>query len=198
MLYVTLLSRCVPRIIFVACGLFLLLAAVLKTAQVGSGVGSGNDLITYRPAFITLVVFEFALGAWLVCGIYPHTARTVAILCFSIFTLASVYQAALGRVSCGCFGHFEVAPWITVLADTIATVLLSQLPPHPAYAGIAQQLASPGQSAFLPLFCSGGRFRHRQNYLASWSLLRPLTLESFVPANARTRASSWPTERAMM
>jgi hypothetical protein len=107
-------------------GLLLLAAAVLKGHELLTVPVAGKDLWSWRPFLIFQVEFELALAIWLLSGLLKKAAWLTSLLCFSLFSMITLYKAITGAASCGCFGSVHVNPWITLLAiDLPAVIALS-------------------------------------------------------------------------
>ena len=74
--------------------------------------------------FLIQIPLEFALGVWLVCGLFRKAAWVAGTLCYLGFIGVTLAKALLGFESCGCFGQIHINPWITLLAIDIPLFLL--------------------------------------------------------------------------
>lgn len=97
-------------------GILLLTGAMLKGWQLLVEPTVDNSIWSYRPFLILAVEFELALGIWLLSGLFKKTAWLITLLCFSFFSLVTIYKAITGTESCGCFGSVHVNPWVTLFA----------------------------------------------------------------------------------
>ena len=70
------------------------------------------------------IPLEFALGVWLVCGLFRKAAWLAGTLCYFGFIAATLIKAITGAESCGCFGQIHINPWITLFAIDIPFFLL--------------------------------------------------------------------------
>ena len=118
-------------------GILLLTGAVLKGWQLLTEPVANSDIWSYRPFLILTVEFELALAIWLLSGLFKKAAWLASLLCFSLFSMITLYKGITGAESCGCFGSVHVNPWITLFAiDLPAVIALSifrpgkVLPPH--------------------------------------------------------------------
>lgn len=75
----------------------------------------------WQFAFIEL---EILLGLWLISGLYPRGAWVAGVTGFGLLAGVSLYLAALGSPSCGCFGKLVVSPWLTSGLDIVALIAL--------------------------------------------------------------------------
>ena len=116
--------KTVNSIIMRLLGGLLLAAAVLKGWQLLAEPVANKDLWTYRPFLVLTVEFELALGIWLLSGLLKKAAWLAALLCFSAFTIVTLYKGLTGAESCGCFGTVLVNPWITLLVIDVPAVIL--------------------------------------------------------------------------
>jgi hypothetical protein len=113
-------------------GMLLLVAAVLKGRQLLTEPVANSDIWSYRPLLILTVELELALSIWLLSGMFKKAAWLAALVCFSFFSVITLYKAVTGATSCGCFGSVQVNPWITLFAiDLPAVLALSLFRPKP-------------------------------------------------------------------
>src|SRR5271170_7530640 len=116
------------RIVFAACGLVLLAAALLKLSGVIEAYWSTGWLMDRfdANAFLTIGVslFEIVLSAWLLSGYKPGAAVRAAMLCFGLFAVVSLYHVMTGTKSCGCFGPAATSPWLSLAIDLAALAAL--------------------------------------------------------------------------
>ncbi|UCG49940.1 MAG: hypothetical protein JSU94_09175 [Phycisphaerales bacterium] len=119
--------KTVNSIIMRLLGVLLLAAAVLKGWQLLAEPVANKDIWTYRPLLVLMVEFELALGIWLLSGLFKKAAWLAALLCFSAFSIITLYKGLTGAESCGCFGTVHVNPWITLLAIDVPAVILLAL-----------------------------------------------------------------------
>lgn len=113
-------------------GILLLVAAVLKGWQLLTEPVANSDIWSYRPFLILTVELELALAIWLLSGVFRKAAWLAGLLCFSFFSMITLYKAVTGAASCGCFGSVQINPWITLFAiDLPAVVALSMFRPAP-------------------------------------------------------------------
>ncbi|MBW7989259.1 MAG: hypothetical protein FVQ84_04480 [Planctomycetes bacterium] len=101
----------------------LLAAAVLKGWQLLTEPVANNDIWSYRPFLILTVEFELALAIWLLSGLFKKAAWLAGLLCFSAFSVVTLYKALTGADSCGCFGSVHINPWITLLIIDLPAVM---------------------------------------------------------------------------
>lgn len=137
-------------VMMTAAGLLLMVAAVLKVQEVmnvaipswdvraqlfiDEAVKEGGSMPTWQANalgffesyefFLIQVPLEFALGAWLVCGLFRKAAWLAGTLCYFLFIFITLTKALLGFESCGCFGQVHVNPWITLAAIDVPFFLL--------------------------------------------------------------------------
>ena len=113
-------------IVLKALGILLLTAAVLKGWQLLTEPVANSDIWSYRPFLILTVEFELGLAIWLLSGLFKKASWLVSLMCFSFFSMITLYKGVTGAASCGCFGSVHVNPWVTLLAiDLPAVVALS-------------------------------------------------------------------------
>lgn len=111
----------------------LLIFAAVRTA--GSALGlSGSSAPPPKGHAVALnalqILAEFFVGAWLVCccAISPMLLWRIAMAMFVCFASVSLYRAAQGYGSCGCFGNAQLSPWYSLAIDAacIAALLISR------------------------------------------------------------------------
>lgn len=141
-------------------GILLLTGAVLKGWQLLTEPVANSDIWSYRPLLILIVEFELALAIWLLSGLFKKAAWLVSLLCFSLFSMITLYKAVTGAASCGCFGSVHVNPWITLLAIDLPAV-------------IALSIFRPGK-VLPPRIMARIRLRHRPVKALVRQFIRPL------------------------
>jgi hypothetical protein len=124
-------------------GLVLLIAAGLKLFGLGAERVSHFPFLSSPRSQIALVELEFLLGLWLLTGLHARAAWLCALPAFCLLAAASLYQAANGESSCGCFGKFAVNPWYTFFGDLLAVVALFLCRPSLAAARLETSVVSP-------------------------------------------------------
>ncbi|MCI0499173.1 MAG: hypothetical protein L0Y36_05785 [Planctomycetales bacterium] len=121
--------RIANKIIMILAGLLLMVAAVLKFHEmlsicVPSWQTNKTGFWESYEFLLIQIPLEFALGVWMVSGLFRKAAwiaGTLAYLCFIFVTLT---KAMLGAESCGCFGQIHVNPWITLFSIDIPFFLM--------------------------------------------------------------------------
>jgi len=146
-------------------GLLLLTGAVLKGWQLLTEPLANNDIWSNRLFLIFVVEFELALAIWLLSGLFKKAAWLVSLLCFSLFSMITLYKGITGAESCGCFGSVHVNPWITLFAiDLPSVIALSFLRP---------QLSLQPRMSFLPRIIVRGKLQRES--------IKSLIVEFFDP-----------------
>ncbi|HSV26527.1 MAG TPA: MauE/DoxX family redox-associated membrane protein [Sedimentisphaerales bacterium] len=120
--------RKINAIVMTLAGLLLTVASILKAHEL---------LVVYYPSwrdkgvweswefFLVLIPLQFALGVWMVSGLFRKAAWLAGTVMYFLFIGVTLHKALTGAVSCGCFGVIQVNPWITLLAiDVPFTALL--------------------------------------------------------------------------
>ena len=74
--------------------------------------------------FLFQIPVEFALGVWMVSGLFRKAAWTAGTAAYLGFIGVTLYKAMAGETSCGCFGRVEVDPWVTLFAIDVPFALL--------------------------------------------------------------------------
>ncbi len=124
-------NRCGCRFAHVFLGLVIVAASVFKASESARGGGVGTPpLRLLPPGFV--VASEFLFGLWMIFGLLPVLTRRLAIGCFCVYACYSVYNAATGERSCGCFGAMSPAPLRTFAFDVAALAALFLLRPDTA------------------------------------------------------------------
>ncbi len=121
--------RKINLLIMSLAGLLLMAAACLKAHEVMNvGIPSWKTNPTgfweSYEFFLIQIPLEFALGAWMVCGLFRKAAWLAGTLAYFGFIFATTYKVVIGAESCGCFGQIHVDPWVTLLAIDIPFFLL--------------------------------------------------------------------------
>lgn len=114
-------------VVMTLAGMLLIVAAALKAHEV---------LTVYFPSwreqgiweswefFLVQIPVEFALGVWMVSGLFRKAAWLVGTVAYFGFIGVTLYKGLTGAESCGCFGRIEVDPWITLFTIDIPFALL--------------------------------------------------------------------------
>lgn len=111
--------------------LLLLTAAGLKGYQLATSPTPDTSLLNTRWLLILAVEYELVLGLWLFSGWRSDVARPVALISFAAFAGVAGYKAVSGEANCGCFGQFEVNPWVTLVLDLVIVAALFACRPKP-------------------------------------------------------------------
>jgi hypothetical protein len=105
-------------------GLLLVVAAAMKTHQLGTQPLLHGGLLDNRWLLMALVEGELALAIWLLSGVRPRASWTASVVCFSGFALVAVAKGLSGASSCGCFGAVAVNPWWILVLDVAVVAAL--------------------------------------------------------------------------
>ena len=121
--------RIVNKIIMSLAGLLLIAAAGLKFHEmIAACVPSCQDNPTgfweSYEFFLIQIPVEFALGIWLLSGLFRRASWIVGTLAYFGFIIVTIFKIAAGAESCGCFGQIIVDPKITLFAMDIPLFLL--------------------------------------------------------------------------
>jgi hypothetical protein len=110
-------------------GFLLLVAAALKAWDLARSHVPRTEVweIAYNVFIICQIGFEVFLGAWLISGLFKKLAVKVAILCFVVFFIVTMWKVGIGAKTCGCFGPVEVAPLVTLLAVDLPAIIILAL-----------------------------------------------------------------------
>ncbi len=142
----------------VCLGSFLLVAAAAKGFQLATEPTAEVSLMTSRWFLVAVVEFEILLGLCLLADVYTKSVWRITLGCFLVFACTSAYRAFAGEASCGCFGSFEVNPWLTLCLDVVAVfALLRWRPVASCNAGSSQsKRAIPGPAIVASLWLLAG------------------------------------------
>ena len=121
--------RMMNKIVMTLAGLLLIAAAILKFQEMLSiciPSWRTNPLGFWESYefFLIQIPLEFAMGVWLVSGLFRKAAWIVGTLAYLGFIGATLTKGITGAESCGCFGKIHVDPWITLFAIDIPFFLL--------------------------------------------------------------------------
>ena len=121
--------RIANKIIMTLAGLLLIIAAGLKFYEmIDTCVPSWRDNPTgfweSYEFFLIQIPLEFALGVWMVSGLFRKAAWIAGTLCYFAFIFVTLGKWVTGAESCGCFGQIVVDPKITLFAMDIPVFLL--------------------------------------------------------------------------
>lgn len=110
-------------------GLLLMAASILKfqemlTICVPSWPDNKYGFWESYEFLLIQIPLEFALGVWMVSGLFRKAAWIAGTLAYLGFVFVTVFKVITGAESCGCFGQIHVNPWITLLAVDIPFFLL--------------------------------------------------------------------------
>ncbi|MHC5185436.1 MAG: MauE/DoxX family redox-associated membrane protein [Planctomycetota bacterium] len=121
--------RIANKIVMTLAGLLLIVATVLKFQEMLSiciPSWQVNKLGFWESYefFLIQIPLEFALGVWLVSGLFRKAAWGASLVCYLGFIGVTLTKAITGAESCGCFGQIHVNPWITLAAIDVPLFLL--------------------------------------------------------------------------
>jgi hypothetical protein len=125
------------RRVEITLAIVLIVAAGLKAYQILTGSGLVLAGFLHNKVFFAILVqAEFILALWMWVGSFPRTRFVLTTICFSVFAIAALYEAARGLASCGCFGAAKVSPKITAAFDIVAVVALWSTRPKSGVGGM--------------------------------------------------------------
>jgi hypothetical protein len=119
----------VPRLAAMAIGIILVAASLLKANQWITDPMAESDLPPVLVVRLAAFFFELGLGFWLISGLRPRTAWTVATVTFTTFLAFTIRDALEGKTSCACLGNLPTRPWAMAAFDMTAIVCLVGLFP---------------------------------------------------------------------
>lgn len=121
--------RIMNKIIMTLAGLLLIVAAILKfhellTVCIPSWRTNPLGFWESYEFFLIQIPLEFALGVWMVSGLFRKAAWIAGTLAFFGFIFVTIFKIVTGAESCGCFGQIQVDPQITLFVMDIPIFLL--------------------------------------------------------------------------
>jgi len=121
--------RILNKIVMTLAGLLLIIGSALKCQQlIATCVPSWQDNPTgfweSYEFFLIQIPLEFALGVWMVCGLFRKAAWIAGTLAYFGFVFVTLGKWITGAESCGCFGQITVDPKITLFAMDVPVFLL--------------------------------------------------------------------------
>ena len=119
------LDRVLPLVL----ALVLWSAAILKAIDLSTRELDELTLLTSRWFVSLLILFEMALGIWLVAGWRLRWTRWLLVVTFVVFFEASLWRAVQGLDSCACLGQLSVPPWAAALFDAAVVLVLATWQP---------------------------------------------------------------------
>lgn len=102
-------------------GLLLIGAAGLKIYGLGVQPVAGIGIFSAPEFQVALIEFEIALSICLLWGARPILSWLIALITFAGFAAASLFLAAIGQSSCGCFGALVSVSPISIRLYWIAS-----------------------------------------------------------------------------
>lgn len=103
-----------------AAGLFLVIAAVLKTVQIMTDPAAAlRSPLGHNLLPVLQIGGELAVGSIFLLGVYWRTLRWGALALFAAFAAYSFHLAMSGATSCSCFGPVQMNPWWTFSMDVL-------------------------------------------------------------------------------
>jgi hypothetical protein len=67
---------------------------------------------------------ELLGGLWVISGVDPAWTHPWIMVAFAGFAASSFFRGMEGRCSCGCFGGLAINPWVALVFDLAALVVL--------------------------------------------------------------------------
>lgn len=119
------------RLIACLLGLILVAASLAKYDSVTDLAMSAEGLDRDWWLVISGLGIEAVLGLCLVAGVFPFTARRLALVCFGVFAVLSLLKGLRGEPSCGCLGAIQISPWFALTFDIAALAVLASARPTP-------------------------------------------------------------------
>jgi len=105
--------------------LILVVAAAFKAHQISTSPASEHLIFDSRITTIFAIEFELLLAVWLFAGAWQNASKIVGLVTFGGFAMVATFKLANGESNCGCFGHLDVHPAISLIVDFVAIILLS-------------------------------------------------------------------------
>ena len=121
--------RIANKIIMTLAGLLLIAAAVLKFHEmlsicVPSWRTNPTGFWESYEFLLIQIPLEFALGVWMVSGLFRKAAWLAGTLAYFGFIFVTIFKVVTGAESCGCFGQVHFDPRITLFVIDIPFFLL--------------------------------------------------------------------------
>jgi thiol-disulfide isomerase/thioredoxin len=116
--------KTVNKIVMAIAGMFLIVAAALKSHQILTEPVISKGFWESWAFFVIQIPLEFGLGIWLVCGLFRKVAWLLGTIAFGGFIIVTSHLALTGASSCGCFGTVHVNPWITLCTIDIPLFIM--------------------------------------------------------------------------
>jgi hypothetical protein len=107
-------------VVHTSLGLLLLAAAGLKLYGMNVAPFAQYGWLTAPWVQVLAVLWEVALGLWLLSGAHRAGAWAVAVGTFAAFAAVSGYLGWIGQANCGCFGAIQASPWHAFAVDVVA------------------------------------------------------------------------------
>jgi hypothetical protein len=116
-------------VIMTLAGLLLVAASILKfhellTICVPSWTDNKYGFWESYEFLLIQIPLEFALGVWMVSGLFRKAAWIAGTLAYLGFIAVTIFKVVTGAESCGCFGQVHVNPWITLFSIDIPFFIL--------------------------------------------------------------------------
>lgn len=188
------------RIVMILAGLLLAAAALLKFYQTATvyipSWREGGIWESYEFNLLQIPL-EFAMGVWLLSGVFRKAAWLAGTLAFFGFIFVTLYKGLTGETSCGCFGQIHVNPWFTLWAVDVPLFLLlllfrpkgeKLLPPpwpHPLHA-LATGVVAIGFIALAAPVMVALRPDIKKPQSNEWVAVKPVKPVPFNPADNPT------------
>jgi hypothetical protein len=102
----------------------LFAAALLKGYEAASIELDEHTILRTRWFVVALVMFELALGLWLLAGLHEPWSRLFALFTFVVFSEGALYLLVIGVKTCGCLGRLSPPPWLALMLDLVMIALL--------------------------------------------------------------------------
>ncbi|HEX7377813.1 MAG TPA: DUF1573 domain-containing protein [Pirellulales bacterium] len=100
-------------------GLFLIVAAGLKTEQLWRSPYDGFGTLDHPLLLSAAVEAELLVGIWALAGVWPRACWNAAVLLFTLFAFVSVARHLRGAASCNCFGRADISPLAALFIDGV-------------------------------------------------------------------------------
>jgi hypothetical protein len=119
-----------PRAASFLIGISLIAASLLKARQWLYEPQVASEFLPIVSLRVAIVDFELALGFWLISGLLPRIAWSIAIVTFSVFLTITTRDVFVGKTSCSCFGSVITPPLLVSIFDLAVIVCLVRLFPR--------------------------------------------------------------------
>lgn len=99
-------------------------AAAMKCYQFATGPVPESGPLSTRWIAASLAALEWLGSLLLISGIAARAIRLAALISFCAFAVVALTEGFAGRESCGCFGRWELHPFVAATVDVLVVLSL--------------------------------------------------------------------------